>query len=155
VWYSTVTIDKGSSAGVDVDDPVVTGDGLAGRISEVTSGTAQVTLITDHTSAVAGRVVPDNATGVVEPQVGEPDDLLLDFVPQGSNIEEGEMVVTAGFRTGPLESLFPAGIPIGEVTEASLSEQEALQRVHLRPFADLRDMQFVQALITGTGKKSK
>jgi rod shape-determining protein MreC len=155
VWYSTVTIDKGSSAGVEVDAPVVTGDGLAGRVSEVTRGTAQVTLITDHTSAVAARVVPEGTTGVVEPQVGDPEDLLLDFVPEGSEIQEGEMVVTAGFRTGPLESLFPPGIPIGEVTEATLAEQEALQRVHLRPFADLRDMQFVQALVPGNGKKSK
>ena len=155
VWYSTVTIDKGTGAGLDVDDPVVTGDGLAGRVSEVTRGTAQVTLVTDHTSAVAGRVVPENTTGVVEPQVGEPEDLLLDFVPQGSDVQEGQMIVTAGFRTGPLESIFPPGIPIGEVTEASLGEQEALQRVHLRPFAELRNMQFVQALVASTGKKSK
>lgn len=155
VWYSTVTIDKGSSSGIRVDDPVVTGDGLVGRVGAVTAGTAQVILVTDHTSSVAARVVPDGATGVVEPQVGEPEDLLLDFVPQDSDIEEEQMVVTAGFRTGELESLFPPGIPIGEVTEATREEQEAQQRVHLRPFADLRDMQFVQALVSASGRKSK
>ena len=56
-------------------------------------------------------------------------------------------MVTAGFSSGTLDSLFPPGIPIGRVTDTSLEEQQAYQRVHLRAFADLRDMQFVQALV--------
>src|SRR5918994_153579 len=56
VWYSTVTIDRGSSSGVHVNDPVITGDGLAGRITDTTNGTAEVTLITDHRSAVSAEV---------------------------------------------------------------------------------------------------
>ena len=57
------------------------------------------------------------------------------------------MVVTAGFASGDLDSIFPPGIPIGEVTESSLEEQQAYQRIHLRAFADLRDMEFVQVLV--------
>jgi rod shape-determining protein MreC len=147
VWYSTVTIDKGSSAGVGVDDPVVAENGLAGRISEVTRGTAQVVLITDSDSSVAGRVLPARATGVVEPNVGDPRDLELNFVQRGERIEEGQLVVTAGFSIGDLDSVFPPGIPIGRVTEASLEEQQAYQRVHLKALADLRDMDFVQVLV--------
>jgi rod shape-determining protein MreC len=153
VWYSTVQLDTGSSSGIRLDDPVVTGDGLVGRISEVTSGTAQVTLITDHTSSVAARVVPVGATGVIEPEVGNPKDLVLDFVEHGKTINETQQVVTAGFSSGGLDSLFPAGIPIGEVSQASLAEQEAYQRVHVRPYADLRDMEFVQVLITPGNNK--
>jgi rod shape-determining protein MreC len=147
VWYSTVTIDKGSSAGLRVDDPVVAANGLAGRVSEVTRGTAQVTLITDANSSVAGRILPGRATGVVEPNVGNPSDLELNFVQRGENVEEGQIVVTAGFSVGDLASLFPPGIPIGRVTDASLEEQQAYQRVHLRALADLRDMDFVQVLV--------
>ena len=58
VWYSTVTIDKGTSAGIRVDDAVVAPDGLAGRISATTKGTSQVTLITDADSSVTARVLP-------------------------------------------------------------------------------------------------
>ncbi|MFN2612118.1 MAG: rod shape-determining protein MreC [Solirubrobacterales bacterium] len=148
VWYSTVQIDHGSSSGIRVDDPVVTGDGLVGRVSELTAGTAQVTLITDHTSSVAARVEPVGASGVIEPEVGNPKDLVLDFVEHGKTINETQPVVTAGFSSGGLDSLFPAGIPIGEVSESSLAEQESYQRVHVRPYADLRDMEFVQVLIT-------
>jgi rod shape-determining protein MreC len=152
VWYSTVTIDKGTSAGVRVDDPVVAADGLAGKVTSATNGTAQVTLITDSTSSVTARVLPVGATGVVEPNVGEPEDLQLNFVQNGEEINEGEMVVTAGFATGDLGSIFPPGIPIGRVTESSLEEQQAYQRIHLEAFADLRDMEFVRVLIdTGGG----
>jgi rod shape-determining protein MreC len=155
VWYSTVTIDKGSSTGVAVDDPVVAADGLAGRVSQVTRGTAQVTLITDADSSVTGRVLPGGATGVVEANVGNPRDLELNFVERGEEIHESEMVVTAGFAAGSLSSLFPPGIPIGKVSESTLEEQQAYQRVHLKPFADLRDMEYVQVLVARGGGESQ
>jgi rod shape-determining protein MreC len=152
VWYSTVTIDKGSSAGIRVDDPVVAADGLAGKVTQTTSGTAQVTLITDSDSSVTARVQPAGATGVVEPNVGDPSDLTLNFLQEGEEINDGDMVVTAGFSAGDLSSIFPPGIPIGEITESTLEEQQAYQRVHLEAFADLRDMDFVQVLVDSGGK---
>ena len=153
VWYSTVTIDKGSSAGIRIDDAVIAPDGLAGRVTATTRGTAQVTLITDADSSVTARVLPEGAIGVVEPEVGDPRDLQLNYVQRGEEIAENQTVVTAGFSSGPLDSLFPPGIPIGRVTDTSLEERQAYQRVHLRAFADLRDMQFVQALVeSGNGE---
>src|SRR5262249_52270709 len=151
VWYSTVTIDQGSSSGVAVDDPVVAAGGLAGKVTQTTPDTAQVTLITDADSSVTGRVLPVNATGVVEPDVGNPRDLELNFVERGDQIAEGQMVVTAGFSTGDLGSVFPPGIPIGKITKATLEEQQAYQRVHLSAFADLRDMDFVKVLVRSQG----
>jgi rod shape-determining protein MreC len=154
VWYSTVTIDKGSSAGLRVDDPVVAADGLAGRVTATTRGTAQVTLITDPNSSVTGRVLPEGATGVIEPTVGDPGKLQLNFVQRGREINEHQNVVTAGYASSTLDSLFPPGIPIGSVTNASLEEQQAYQRVEVKPYADLRDMEFVQALVdSGGGSK--
>jgi rod shape-determining protein MreC len=151
VWYSTVTIDAGSTDGVHVDQAVVNGDGLVGRVTDTTPITAQVTLVTDHTSAVSGLVVPDGIGGVVEPQVGDPQDLLLDFIRRDERVREGRMVVTAGYRAGDLDSLFPAGIPIGRVSEATLEEQQTYQRVHVSPFVDFRRVEFVRVL---TGRKS-
>ena len=151
VWYSTVTIDHGSGDGIRVDDPVVAAQGLAGKVTQTTPNTAQVTLITDADSAVTARVQPSGATGVVEPNVGNPNDLQLDFLERGSHIAEGQMVVTAGFSTGTLGSIFPPGIPIGHITQATVEEQQAYQRVHLAPFADLRDMDFVKVLTTHSG----
>ena len=153
VWYSTVTIDKGTSSGVRVDDPVVAADGLAGKVTETTRGNSQVTLITDPNSSVTARVLPGGSTGVVEPNVGDPRDLTLNFIQRGEDITDGQLVVTAGFSAGDLSSLFPPGIPIGKVTESSLEEQQAYQRIHLRAFADLRDMDFVQVIVEAGGQK--
>jgi rod shape-determining protein MreC len=146
VWYSTVTIDHGSSAGVKVNDPVISGDGLVGRITSVTRGTAQVTLITDHTSAVSAKVVPAGIQGVISPEVGNPSDLILDFIDSSKHVREGQTVVTAGWKARGLSSLYPYGIPLGRVTEATVAEQEATQSVHVRPFADLRGLEYVQVL---------
>ena len=120
------------------DQPVVTGDGLVGKVSAVSSNAAQVTLITDHTSGVSAQVVPDGASGLVKARVGDPSDLLLDFVQKGRPVAKGATVVTAGWRSSRLESLFPRGIPIGKVTRVDSTERELYQRVHLQPFADLR-----------------
>jgi len=146
VWYSTVTIDHGTSAGIAVDDPVVSGEGLVGRITSTTRGTAQVTLITDHTSAVSAKVVPAGIQGVISPEVGNPSDLILDFIDSSKEVLEGQTVVTAGWKARGLSSLYPYGIPLGRVTRATIAEQEASQSVQVRPFADLRGLEFVQVL---------
>jgi rod shape-determining protein MreC len=149
VWYSTVTIDKGSSAGVKMNDPVVTGDGLAGRITDVTHGTAVVTLITDDRSAVSARVLPNGPEGVAEPEVGDPSDLLLDFIDRSQPIHRGQILVTAGWSNGAISSAFPPGIPVGKVSETSVGEQQAYQRVHVTPYADIRGLDFIQVATGG------
>jgi rod shape-determining protein MreC len=152
VWYSTVTIDKGSSAGVKMNDPVVTGDGLVGRITDVTRGTAVVTLITDDRSAVSARVLPDGPDGVAEPEVGDPSDLLLDFIDKSQPIHHGQILVTAGWSNGAISSAFPPGIPIGKVSETAVGEQQAYQRVHVTPYADIRGLDFVQVATGGPAR---
>jgi rod shape-determining protein MreC len=146
VWYSSVKIDKGSGDGVRVDQPVIAAGGLAGRVSRVTGGTAEVTLVTDSESAVAAQVMPEGANGIVKPEVGNPNDLLLDFVEKGRRVTEGTTVVTSGFASREVSSLFPRGIPIGRVRKVDLDEVELYQRVHIKPFADLRRLDFVQVL---------
>jgi rod shape-determining protein MreC len=146
VWYSSVKIDKGSGDGIREDQPVIAAGGLAGKVTSVTGGTAEVTLITDASSAVSAQVMPSGATGIVTPEVGKPDDLLLDFVQPGRRVTEGAIIVTSGFTSDRARSLFPRGIPIGRVTEVDLDEVELYQRVHIKPFADLRRVDYVQVL---------
>ena len=78
--------------------------------------------------------------------MGKPDDLLLDFVARNHRVTEGTTVVTSGFVSSRVESLFPRGIPIGRVTAVDLDEVELYQRVHIKPFADLRRIDYVQVL---------
>jgi rod shape-determining protein MreC len=150
VWHSTVTIDVGSDDGVGVDDPVISGDGLVGLIASAQGGSAQVTLITDHASAVSAKVLPGGVQGVIRPEVGDPEDLVLDFIDSTKDVNRGQAVVTSGWRAQGLASLFPSGLPVGEVTSAPIVEQEASQQVHLRPYADLANLDIVQVLTGGS-----
>lgn len=149
-WRSSVTIDLGSDDGVRVDDPVVSGDGLVGRISAVEPGSSQVMLLTDHASSVAAKVVPPGVQGVIEPEVGNPEELILNFIDSTRRVRAGQDVVTAGWRAQGIESHFPRGLPLGEVTKAPVVEQEANQKVDVRPFADLRNLDIVQVLTGGS-----
>lgn len=150
VWYADVTIDVGSGDGVEVDDPVVNGDGLVGTVSAVTGGSAQVSLIADGSSAVAAKVVPSGVQGVIRPEVGEPGALILDFIDSAKHVHKGQKVVTSGWRAQGISSRYPPNIPIGEVTKAAILEQEAQQQVRLRPFADLSNLDLVQVLTGGS-----
>jgi rod shape-determining protein MreC len=146
VWNSTVNIDVGSGDGVKVGDPVVAEGDLVGRVASTQGGYSQVMLITDHASAVGAKVLPSGVQGVIRPNVGDPEELILDFIDSTRHVHGGQAVVTSGWRAQGLASLFPPGLPIGEVTSASIVEQEASQQVHLRPYADIANLDLVQVL---------
>jgi rod shape-determining protein MreC len=146
VWYSSVKIDKGSSDGLAEDQPVIAAGGLIGKVTSVTGGTAEVKLITDASSAVSAQVMPAGASGVVRPLVGQTEDLLLDLIEDGRRVTEGTTVATSGFTTSEVESLFPRGIPIGRVAAVDPEELDEFQRVHIRPFADIGQIDVVQVL---------
>ena len=146
VWYSSLKIDKGSSDGLRIDQPVIAAGGLIGKTTSVTSGTAEVRLITDGQSGVSAQVFPEGVTGVIRPEVGNPDDLLLEHVESGRRVTENTLVITSGFTSSRTESLFPRGIPIGRVTKVDLDELETYQQVHVKPIADLHSIDVVQVL---------
>jgi rod shape-determining protein MreC len=152
VWFSDVMIDVGSSDGVQEHDPVVNGQGLVGEVTAVTGGTSKVKLISDHSSAISVKVVPAGIQGIVKPTIGEPGRLVLQYLNSDKHVHKGEAVVTAGWRTEEIEARFPPNIPVGEVTHASLDEQEAQGRSLVRPYAELRNLGTLQVLTGGSRK---
>ena len=84
LWFSTVTVNAGSSEGVKRDQPVVNGDGLVGKTSTTTGDAAIVTLLTDETTGVSAQIAETGVDGVVQPAAGNPRDLLLNFVAKGT-----------------------------------------------------------------------
>jgi rod shape-determining protein MreC len=146
VWYSTVTIDKGRSDGLRVDQPVINGDGLVGHVSAVSGGTATVTLLTDSSSAVSAQLAPDGALGIVKPSVGDPNDMQLLYIGKNHPVTKGAKVVTSGSAPGPLQSIYPRGIPIGEVSRVEPGELDLYRTVHIRPWADFRRMDVLTVL---------
>jgi rod shape-determining protein MreC len=149
VWSSTVALDKGRSDGIRVDQPVISGDGLVGKVTAVTGGTATVTLITDGSSNVPAQLEPDGAHGIVKPAVGDPNDMELQYIEKNHPVRKGQTIVTSGSAPGRLESIYPRGIPIGEVTSVDTGELELYRTVHMKPWADFRRLDYLTVL---TGK---
>jgi rod shape-determining protein MreC len=146
-WYSTVQIDVGRADGVRVEQPVITGDGLVGKVTSVNSGTATVTLITDSSSSVSAEL-DNGAFGQVQPSIGDPNDMRLQFIDKGKPVKVGQNVSTAGWSTGRLASIYPRGIPIGRVSKVSTNELELYRQVHVTPFADFKGIDNVQVITT-------
>jgi rod shape-determining protein MreC len=145
-------VDAGSSAGVRVGNPVIADGGLVGHVSFVASDSSFVTLITDPSSSVSVKVLnPVGDTGLLKPSVGDPLDLLVQLLPRHARIRQEDVVVSGGFRTTDLESLYPPNIPIGRVTTADPEELASDQQVHVAPIADLRHLDFVQILVGPSG----
>jgi rod shape-determining protein MreC len=140
-WYSTATINAGSSDGVEVDDPVVNGQGLVGRITKVTANASQVMLVTDQESFVDAMVEPGGAQGILGGSVTG--DVTLDYVDKNEKVKVGQYVVTSG-RNG---SIFVQGIPIGQVESVGSQDVELYQAIAVKPWVDFRKLDVV-AVIT-------
>jgi rod shape-determining protein MreC len=144
LWYSTVWIDKGTSSGVRRNDPVVNAEGLVGKVAQAASDGSVVDLITDSEVGVSARINGTNATGVLQPKVGDPNDLVLQYLPPNTTATRGEYIVTSGTVSSPDDSLYPPGIPIGQVS--SLDEESAYKSVNVHPLANLHNLDVVQVL---------
>jgi rod shape-determining protein MreC len=118
-WWHTMQIDLGSRDGLTNNLPVMTADGLVGRISSVGPYTAQVVLVGDLNCRVSALVEnPTHDMGVLM-RGGSLDTSLvsMNYLSSSANLKAGQSVVTSG-----LGGIFPAGIPIGKVVDAQTVE---------------------------------
>jgi rod shape-determining protein MreC len=153
LWYATIYLDKGTSAGIRKDMPVIAADGsdsgtgLIGKVAVASSNGAVVRLITDASVSVPAMTVKEGAAGDVAPKVGNPRDLILKYTRRDDLVRRGDVVVTAGTtsKRDDLQSLYPPGLPIGAVTRVDDPGTDA-QEVHLKPYVDLRRVEFVRVL---------
>jgi rod shape-determining protein MreC len=144
-WYSTIEINKGSSDGVRVNQPVINGKGLVGKVKTVSDGNAVVMLLSDSEFGVSALAAEADQPGSILPVTGSPGDLLLDLVPEAKEVRTGDRIVTAGTVSDRLPSPFPEGILIGTVKRIE-GEGELDRTIHVSPAADLRSLDFVQVL---------
>ncbi|MGO9248711.1 MAG: rod shape-determining protein MreC, partial [Solirubrobacteraceae bacterium] len=152
LWYETVDINQGQSAGVREEDPVINEDGfLIGKVAQAASDAAVVDLITDSSMGVSARIGTSKATGILEPKVGDPNDLLLQYLPAATQANSGEYVVTSGTLESHDASLYPPGLVIGQVT--SSNEESAYTSVNVHPVANLHELDTVQVLTAVPGSQ--
>ena len=150
----TITIDKGSADGIAMDQPVVTGSAqapvLVGKVVNVSVDSAEVELIIDRNSAVAGRLAVSHETGLVQGQ-GD-DDLRMSLITPGTEVQGDETVVTQGYEVSGQRGLYPPGLVIGEVSRVIPGTDELQEFVTVRPAIDFSSLEFVLVLQTSRGE---
>jgi rod shape-determining protein MreC len=140
-FEATVALDKGTNDGIVVDQPVVSGRGLLGRIARASGERSTVLLLTDRDSGVNVRDTRTNQRGIIN---GRPDTELqqLENLDGPGDIKAGDVLVTAGTEGGP----FPPDIPVGRVVSARKRPGDIEARIKVRLFADAGSTEFVRVL---------
>jgi rod shape-determining protein MreC len=135
-FLNYVIIDHGSDDGIFKGMPVVTQQGLVGRIDAVTATAARVQLINDPNSIVNVRL--ENAKIDAEVNGSVSGDLTLEMVNLDANLKEGDLVVTSG-----LGGMYPADILIGQVLAPSKQENSLFLQASIQPVVDFSNLRAV------------
>jgi rod shape-determining protein MreC len=140
-----VTIAAGSNSGIHLDTPVVTADGLIGRVTNVFPRTAQVTLLSDPQSSVPAVDVTHDISGLI--RRGPRGTFDLDRVPKEAVVHKGDVIATRGTVDRKYPDYYPYGIPIGTVLSASPSDIATFLTVQVTPYARFDQLDAVAALV--------
>lgn len=134
LWFDSITINKGRTAGVEINMPVVTAEGIVGRVVSIGPLSAQVMLITDEKSgagAVVGQLGQSNAIGSIK-GMGENGLLDMRYVSGLEKVQLGDIVYTTG-----QDGIYPAGYTIGQVVDLRPGTATQAQVIYIRPSAGL------------------
>lgn len=140
-FTKTLDLDKGSRVGVAKGMPVVTGKGLIGRVIQVSEDRSTVELITSGTYSVGFTALGTSALGVA--QGTKSPDVLEGAVDSAAKIEAGQVVVTAGTEM----SAFPAGLPIGTITEVRTEAAARKTSVDIELLADTTNLVYADIVL--------
>ena len=140
-WFNVFTIDVGMADGIKVDMPVVSSDGLVGRVLQTGANFSRVLAIIDSSSGVSSIVERTRDLGMIggTNTAGDEDPLLtMDDLPLDADLMPGDKVITSG-----LADVFPKGILVGEVVEVSQSNDGMRNKAIVKPYVDFAHLEEV------------
>jgi rod shape-determining protein MreC len=144
----TLTIDKGSETGIAVDMPVISPEGIVGKVIEVWNGGSKIRVLTDPEFSVGvqtpGHPPLPATTGIAKGQTGS-HDLFVAF-DAGTSVRRGDMIVTS-----PQSTLFPSGLLVGTVAAVKVQPGNIGVNATITPFVDLGALQHVTVLLWAQG----
>jgi rod shape-determining protein MreC len=135
-----VIINRGSNDGILRGMPVVTDQGLVGRVDAVIADAARVQLITDPASSVNVRL--QNADVEASLSGSVTGDVSLDLIPQDVKVQQGDLVLTSGLGGG-----YPPDLIVGQVVNVQTREFDLFQRATVQPVVDFNRLQIVLIIV--------
>ncbi len=125
-FRKSIIIDVGTKRGASVDDIVVFGDALVGRISAIGRSSGRVVLITDPASNVPSRLLKSRTQGIVQ---GTADGTcIMKYVPRQTEINESDEVISSG-----IGGVFPKSIYVGDVIEVKQKNAKLFKDIKIKP----------------------
>jgi rod shape-determining protein MreC len=137
----SITINVGSAEGVKRGHPVVSGEGLVGRVTQVSLHWSSVELLIDPHASVAARLAGSGETGLLTGQREDP--LTMDLVNPDAKVAAGEQVLTSGYDGG----LYPPGILIGFVALVYTTPGSLEKSIQVRPAVDFTSLEVVEVVL--------
>lgn len=129
---NSLTIDAGTNQGIKQGMPMVSANGLVGKVIITSSGYAQVMPFFNTLFRLSAKLQTSNAMGIISWDGDAISELQLNYIPQTINVDSGETVVTSGSS-----NQFPPDIPIGTVVRTKRQKGKETQKVFVKPFANL------------------
>lgn len=137
-WYKTITIDKGSDSGIAINMPVISPDGLVGKVVSVSGNSSQIWLITDREMAVGAILQETRETkGIVE-GMGDNGTLRMINIPYYSQVKNNDKVVSSG-----LSETYPPGILIGLIKDIKKEANGLVLSATVDPAVDFNQLEEV------------
>jgi rod shape-determining protein MreC len=135
-----IIINRGSDDGLRRGMPVVSSQGLVGRVAAVTADGARVQLITDPGTAINVRIQPSGAEGSLAGSITG--DIAVENIPQDAVVQTGDLVLTSG-----LGGNFPADMLIGQVSGVRQRPVELFQTASIEPVVDFTQLEIVLVIV--------
>jgi len=132
-----VMVNKGATDGVYIGQPVLNEQGVVGQVVDVSATLSRILLISDVTHAVPVRVQRNDIRALANGS-GELNELALPYVPQNTDIQPGDILVTSG-----LGGVFPEGYPVATVTSFTSPMGEAYAQISAEPIVALERLRYV------------
>jgi rod shape-determining protein MreC len=131
-----IIIDQGSDNGLRHGMPVVTQQGLVGRIDAVTAKAARVQLISDPGSSINVRLKKNQVEAIVAGSVTG--DINAEMISQEVNLQPGELLLTSGLGGG-----YPSDIVVGQIVSIRKQENDVFQSASVQPSVDFANLKAV------------
>ena len=134
-WYHTFTINKGTLSGLNINQAVLTAQGLVGHISEIGYTWAKVETIIDSDSSISATIVRTSNTAIAEGDVvyGIDGYCKLSYLDKDADLTTGDLIETSG-----IGGVYPKGILIGKVVDVKTDMHGVSQYALLEPVSDLK-----------------
>lgn len=145
-WLDIIQIDKGSEDGIEVDMSVMSGNGMVGRVAEVSPTQAKVMLLTTQNQTVnrvSAEIQAEGGAvhGIVNGYDREKGTFIMSEVKPDAKLEPGMTVVTSG-----MGGISPSSLLIGTVEEIRMDQFGLFQEVTIKPASNLENIRFVTVI---------